>query len=78
VDGTVKLMGVEVKAGGQFQASVPQPLSVETGVFNHGMLTGDHYAVSADGKRVFSVKPKQESVAAPVTVVLNWSAGLKK
>ena len=78
VDGTGKLMAVEVKADGQFQAGVPQVLSVETTVATHGMLTGDHYAVSADGKRVFSIKANQESAAAPITVVLNWTAGLKK
>ena len=78
VDGTGKLMTVEVKADGQFQAGVPQLLSVETTVTTHGMQTGDHYAVSADGKRVFRIKASQESAAAPITVVLNWTAGLKK
>ena len=78
VDGTGKLMAVEIKADGQFQAGVPRLLSVETTVATHGMQSGDHYAVSADGKRVFSIKASQESAAAPITVVLNWTAGLKK
>lgn len=78
VDETGKLMAVEVKADGQFQAGVPQLLSGQTVVTSHGMQTGDHYAVSADGKRVFSVKQNQESAAAPITVILNWTAGLKK
>ncbi len=78
VDGTGKLMTVEVKADGQFQAGVPQVLSLETTVTTHGMQSGDHYAVSADGKRVFSIKASQESAAAPITVVVNWTAGLKK
>jgi hypothetical protein len=78
IDGAGKLMAAEVKTDGQFQAGVPQPLPLQGVLATHGMTTGDHYAVSADGKRVFSLKFKQESAAAPVTVVLNWTAGLKK
>jgi hypothetical protein len=71
-------MAVEVKVDAQFHAGVPQLLSVESIGAVHGMITGDHYAVSADGKRVLALRSKEESIAAPVTVVLNWTAGLKK
>jgi serine/threonine protein kinase/Tol biopolymer transport system component len=78
VDGTGKLMSVEIRANGQFQTGVPQLLSAKMSLANHGMTTGDHYAVSADGKRVFTFKSSQEGSASPVTVVLNWTAGLKR
>jgi hypothetical protein len=36
------------------------------------------YAVSADGRRFLIAKPLEENAAEPITVVLNWQAGLKK
>ena len=43
-----------------------------------GGLTGYQYAVSADGERfLINTTPKQVT-SAPITVVLNWPAGLKK
>ena len=36
------------------------------------------YAVSADGRRFLVAKPLDEDSAVPVTVVLNWQAGLRK
>jgi eukaryotic-like serine/threonine-protein kinase len=78
IDGTGKLVAAEVKTDGQFQAGVPQPLPWQAGIVIHGMSAGGHYAISADGKRFFSMKAKQESAEAPVTVVLNWTAVLKK
>jgi len=41
------------------------------------VATQTEYAVTADGKRFIFREPVGEN-AAPITVVLNWAAGLKK
>jgi Tol biopolymer transport system component len=42
------------------------------------LATRRAYAVSADGRRFLVAKPLDDDSAAPVTVVLNWQAGLRK
>lgn len=37
-----------------------------------------HYAPSFDGKRFLIIDQPQETVSSPMTVVLNWNAGLKQ
>lgn len=70
------LMAVPVTGGGAFEAGTPVPLfktaiSQPTGIRNQ-------YAVSADGRRFLIITPTREMQSAPLTVVLNWTAGLKK
>ena len=36
------------------------------------------YDVSADGKRFVLAQPLEESASVPITVIVNWSALLKK
>ena len=36
------------------------------------------YDVSADGQRFLINTAPEQAVSAPITVVLNWTAGLKK
>jgi hypothetical protein len=44
-----------------------------------GATTNNHYwDVAADGKRFLINTVVGDSTAAPITVVLNWEAGLKK
>jgi eukaryotic-like serine/threonine-protein kinase len=71
-----KLMAAEVKADASgFESSVPKPLFVAPTIdFYYAPL----YAVTADGKRFLMNTPVEESVSAPITVVLNWTAELKK
>ena len=38
----------------------------------------DRYAVSADGQRFLINTTPEQAASAPITVVLNWTAGLKK
>jgi serine/threonine protein kinase len=38
----------------------------------------DRYAVSADGQRFLINTSPEQATSAPITVVLNWAAGLKK
>jgi Tol biopolymer transport system component len=66
-----KMMAVEVTAGQTFGAGTPRPL-FET---PSGTIVGD---VTADGKRFLLVTPVGPSASAPFTVVLNWTAALKK
>ena len=64
-------MGVDVNNSQQFQAGTPSPLFQTP----PGTIAGD---VTADGKRFLLVTPAGASAAVPFTVVLNWTAGLKK
>jgi serine/threonine protein kinase/Tol biopolymer transport system component len=68
-----KLMTVPVKAGTTFEVEGPRPLfqtTLEVTSFRQS------YAVSADGNR-FLLNTPVETVAQPLTVVLNWPALLK-
>ena len=38
----------------------------------------DRYAVSADGQRFLINTAPEQAASAPITVVLNWAAELKK
>jgi eukaryotic-like serine/threonine-protein kinase len=67
-----KLMAVEIKPGAQFQAGVPKPLfDVQLGP------SSPNFDVSADGRFLIAT-PIEQAAAVPMTVVLNWQAGLKK
>jgi hypothetical protein len=74
-------MAVEVKMTPQFEHSVPKPL-FQTRIFGvGGSLAGGgyfRYAAAPDGKRFLIDSVAEETVQAPITVVLNWTAGLKK
>jgi Tol biopolymer transport system component len=71
-----KLMAVAVKTGAAFEALVPAAL-FQTQIAST-LTTGHDYAVSADGKRFLIIgtleKPEQPE---PMTVLVNWMAGLK-
>ncbi len=72
-----RLMAVEVKADATFEAGVPKAL------FGTRFLpaAAPHllsYAVAGDGQRFLVTRLVEEEPAIPITVVLNWTAGLKK
>jgi eukaryotic-like serine/threonine-protein kinase len=75
-----ELIVVEVKTGAQFEAGQPRELFDEpTGLIAHGASGGVHYAVSADAKRFLVLKQTEAAgLEVPLTVVVNWTAGLKK
>jgi dipeptidyl aminopeptidase/acylaminoacyl peptidase len=73
-----RLMSVEVKTSPQFEPSAPKFLFQAPFALTHQMDAGNHYAVSADGQRFLLNLPIQENASSPITVVLNWTAGLKK
>jgi Tol biopolymer transport system component len=68
-----KLMAVEVKGGSTFEAGAANPL-----FDTHFKVGATHnYAVSGDGQR-FLINDFNETSAPPLTVVLNWTADLKR
>jgi dipeptidyl aminopeptidase/acylaminoacyl peptidase len=70
-----KLMAVAVGAGPQFE--VPAPL-FQTRVGAGVTPTRTHYVPSRDGKRFLVNTLRGDPSPTPITVVLNWTAGLKK
>ena len=68
-----KMMAVEVTTGAAFRAGIPRPL-FETGVTN--ILV--RYAVTRDGQRFLIPTPTGEASPTPATVVVNWTAGIKR
>jgi hypothetical protein len=73
-----RLMAVDVKTeAGQFQAGIPKPL------FQAPVIPPSNwrniYVASPDGQRFRMFVPAVEQAKpAPITVVLNWPALLKK
>jgi serine/threonine protein kinase len=66
------LMTVDVKAGEKFEAGTPKAL------FETRLVGTQNYAVSPDARRFLFPTLLEEVASAPLTVVLNWTAGLKK
>jgi dipeptidyl aminopeptidase/acylaminoacyl peptidase len=73
-----KLIAVEVKTGTTFEAGAARPL-FQTRPREH-MSSADlfSYDVSADGQRFLVNTDVGEATSPPLTVILNWTAGLKK
>ena len=69
-----KLMAVAVQADSAVQAGQPQAL-FEPRIFGIPVVP---YAVSADGQRFLVNTQTEETNSSPLTVVLNWTAELKK
>jgi serine/threonine protein kinase/Tol biopolymer transport system component len=77
-----KLMALEVRLGSRFEAGDVKPLFdthivVSSGVPSGVLASRTNYAVSGDGQR-FLINNFTETSAPPITVVLNWTADLKK
>jgi hypothetical protein len=70
-----KLMVVPVGAGPSF--GMPKPL-FQTRVPGGVDYLRTHYAVARDGQRFLINTQIGDPVLNPITVVLNWTAGLKK
>jgi eukaryotic-like serine/threonine-protein kinase len=72
------LMAVPVKAEATFEGGVPKALfpTMFGGQVGGGF---EHYRVTPDGQRfLINTLPEGQRSSAPITVVLNWSAVLKK
>jgi Tol biopolymer transport system component len=76
------LMAVSVKAAGSsLETAAPSALfqkRLSSDTFNGGgSIPSRNYSVSADGRFLMNVTDS-DSVFTPITVILNWAAGLKK
>jgi hypothetical protein len=75
-DGT--LMAVDVATAPRFEAGVPKAL------FESGILDANRpnfvfrYDVAADGQRFLINTLPEDAEPAPITVVVNWTAGLQR
>jgi hypothetical protein len=67
-------MAVAVGAGPSF--GIPQPL-LQTRVAEGVAGNRTHYVPSRNGQR-FLVNTASNGPVSPITIVLNWTAGLKK
>jgi Tol biopolymer transport system component len=71
-----KLMAVEVSVvGGSFHAGIPKML-FETRMTS--LFYWVNYTPSADGRRFLIAVPVEQEAGLPITVVMNWMAGLKR
>jgi WD40 repeat protein len=81
IGGAGELMAVDIRTVPKFEAGIPQPLfdpKIAGGVRVQYVF---RYDVTPDGKRfLVNCQPDKEQAAAsfPITVVLNWNAGLKQ
>jgi serine/threonine protein kinase len=69
------LMAVEVKTATTFEMGAPVAL-FQTRVSNYSLP--NRYAVSRDGKRFLVNSAVEDTNPTPITVILNWTATLKK
>src|SRR5688572_11768275 len=74
-----KLMAVDVKGEGPtFDAGVPKAL-FELRLQTLGLpRPGEVYVTAADGQRFLVTSAPEERITTPTTVVMNWTADLKK
>ena len=70
LDADRKMMAVEVKAGSKFEPGVPHTLFDTRDV-------GDWFDVGKDGRFLIPSLGEQ-AAGVPMTVVVNWTAGLKR
>jgi Tol biopolymer transport system component len=72
------IMAVDIRTSGKFEAATPNPVSSplprQKLPFEFG--SAYRYDVTPDGKRFLILAPVGNPAAAPITVVLNWQAGL--
>lgn len=71
-----KLMAVDVMPGATFEASVPKAL-FDTRILSLTEFR-NHYAVTADGQRFLINSRIEETNVTPISVVVNWTADLKR
>jgi Tol biopolymer transport system component len=71
-----RLVSVSVKPGAVFEHGPPVPL-FDTGMTPYWGAARNHYDIGSDGRFLFMV-PAADDRTAPFTIVINWSAGLRR
>jgi hypothetical protein len=69
------MMAVDIRGDANIETGIPRTL------FDTALNVdpiNDQYAVTPDGHRFILLKPLTEAASTPITVVLNWTALLKK
>jgi Tol biopolymer transport system component len=72
IAGGNKLMAVDVKTGARFEHGVPKAL------FDARTPGPASFDVTPDGKRFLLINSLEQGANPPMTVVINWAAGLKQ
>jgi hypothetical protein len=72
------LMAVEVREGDRLEVGASRALFRTRTPPVASSATGIHYAVASDGQRFLVNSIAEDAGASPITVVVNWTAGLKK
>ena len=73
-----RLMAAAVKGESTLEVAAPSPLfKTETALMDDS-VEAIQYAVASDGRRFLFSTPVQSATSQPITVVLDWSADLKK
>jgi Tol biopolymer transport system component len=72
-----KLMAVDVKTDGAFEAGVPRPLFETHSPFAAGPFA-INYVTTADGQRFLVRLTVEQSSTPPINVVVNWAAEVKR
>jgi serine/threonine protein kinase len=75
ISGDGKLMAVEVKTGGTFEAGIPKALFDLSAA---RITPSTVFAVTADGQRFIFVTRTEDTAPSSLAVVVNWTAELKK
>jgi hypothetical protein len=74
-----KVMAVEISSSPTFQPGTPKELFEAPFAQAGDWSRNSAYDVSPDGKRFLATVPAAQNLSdTPITVVLNWQAGLKK
>jgi Tol biopolymer transport system component len=76
IDPARNLISVEIQAGAEFQVDAPKMLFQAPPRVSYDMSL-NQWALAPDGNRFLFLAPDARG-EAPVTVVLNWQAGMKR
>jgi Tol biopolymer transport system component len=72
------MMAVAVRAGATFEAGKPTPLfKTRASGSSFGTLSRNQYDVTPDGQRFLILQPVADK-PSPITVVVNWTAALRR
>jgi hypothetical protein len=74
LDATQNLVTVPVSTGDTFKAGMPETL-FDAGLFP--LTARNRYSVTDDGQRFLMLSPISGESIRPISVVLNWDAGLE-
>jgi len=67
-----QIVAVDVKTGAAIQPGIPKPLFE---IRSYGQV---QYAVTHDGQRFLVPTAVGEAESKPATIVINWTAGIKR